>query len=86
MRLGHVGNTAMWHAAHRAKDQFIGCRVTTKAPVAVLGAVVAPALGRAGLPINDPTSRMEAINIMTVTAIHNASPTGQSSTPVGVSR
>ena len=69
------GLTSTWLALHSVKLHIIGWRVIWKAPLGRCPASsLAPGCGKAGLPMNDPTSSTEAASISMEASAHGASP------------
>ena len=66
---------------------IMGWRVMANTPLASAGTMALPSgAGKAGLPTSDPSSRIDAISMMTVTSAHRPSPTGHSIGVTGAAR
>ncbi len=77
----------MCATAHSAKPHIIGWRVIANTPRGAGTVLGVPAgSGIAGLPRNDPISRIDANSVSRLATAHSASPTGHSIGASGTAR
>ena len=68
-------NSTKWESAHRPIAHIIGWRVTLNTPLgSALACASASGVGSAGLPMNEPASRIIAGRVMRLAAIQPISP------------